>query len=166
MEQQVGPLGKPMSTTIKRSAQVSERIFYLFIFCKTQKRIDCEHCATRTAFCGVRVPCLPDGKGWKLNSTCPGDFYDFFRKMNSQSPALFLSTGEPLAKHKLCDLPCFSRRQLTLDSSLPYAFDNTHHLFRLGWLQILQTSQLSPRLVLVWLGSPPPPHLSSERPQT
>lgn len=30
MEQQVGPLGKPMSTTIKRSAQVSERIFYLF----------------------------------------------------------------------------------------------------------------------------------------
>lgn len=42
----------------------------------------------------------PDGKGWKLSSACPGDFCDFFRKMDSQAPVLFLSTGECLSKRR------------------------------------------------------------------
>lgn len=43
MEQQVGPLGKPMSTAIKRSSQVSER--YFFFFLQDVQRIEHVHWA-------------------------------------------------------------------------------------------------------------------------
>lgn len=42
MEQQVGALGKPMSTAIKRSSQVSERYFF---FLQDVQRIEHVHWA-------------------------------------------------------------------------------------------------------------------------
>lgn len=74
MEQQVGPLGKPMSTAIKRSAQVNERwgFFLLFFFVTCKENGKC----TGLSGCFVRIEgaLSPDGKGWKLNSLCSWDF--------------------------------------------------------------------------------------------
>ena len=57
MEQQVSPLGKPMSTAIKRSAQVRERYFFLQHVQRIERAL-----GYLDAFWGLRAHSLPMAK--------------------------------------------------------------------------------------------------------
>lgn len=114
MEQQVGPLGKPMSTAIKRSIQVSGSSFL-------QDVQSVEHAVVLSGcFLSFKGTQSPDGKGWS-ETRCVHGFYGFLRKMNSQAPALFPNPGKSLEsgeRHRNYDVSFFSRKELLQSQTL------------------------------------------------